>query len=712
MSNRIAKLHPESFFFTDAPQSLTQNTNQSFGPMLGNEINQYRTTSLFSVSGTVNANAICTGQVFLQPNNSDNSKINLILRPYKQPINGLSVKFFIYRGLEKSDFLQSDSSKLIGHSNIANASEFINVIWQQLKEFNDWDDNTANSQDFLSKWVGYDPASQANDDLIDKFFFKQSSFDAANSEINGFELPLISKGTQLGSFTNSFGIDIVLSDGDYFPVNSNYGYFFNLGFARHQENIIDINNKPNDFAEKQYKEIVNKFIDPSAYYGLHCKDNGKVWLSQSNNTDPLLKTGQAIYNDLMAPFMTKNNVYIYVQEHLGRTLNYFSLYDNYLSPNKILKLGDSESTMSDMAYGHFNWPQIVYNENQNHTNDFNLICVQLGIRESEKALLWLELGDFYEQANSFLLPDDLNKNKDVEFDGYTKTIKFQVNNIIQNGNSENISSLIKLNYKGSQLTIPDEENETNLLIKDIDTLFGPLFIDQVISDKIDKSIKWSYSNTSKAIHRKIAGKSLPVVAKTLSIEDYLIYLNVDNGQSTQKRFLFESQIMDVGSNGINYLGKRNEGFMSAGSLPLGNTVGNNYLSLQNGTIEIRPFEGISEWINGIQIEKTSQNQVLNFYLGITYEEYESFLLNNNLNTLINASFYFREVGEDNNDRSFFCYSLEVIGEDSNGDLVIIKPESSVNVYSLDNIIFYSAMFSKYMISTKLSAKSMDFSLSI
>ena len=45
--------------------------------------------------------------VLVQPQTNDASKVNLILRPYIQPINGLNIKYFIYRGLNLSDFFSS-----------------------------------------------------------------------------------------------------------------------------------------------------------------------------------------------------------------------------------------------------------------------------------------------------------------------------------------------------------------------------------------------------------------------------------------------------------------------------------------------------------------------------------------------------------------------------------------------------------------------------
>ena len=60
-------------------------------------------------------------------------------------------------------------------------------------------------------------------------------------------------------------------------------------------------------------------MNPAAYYELHY-NSGKV--SVANGTDdPIVMENQQIFNDVVANFATENNVYIYLQNHLGRSYN-------------------------------------------------------------------------------------------------------------------------------------------------------------------------------------------------------------------------------------------------------------------------------------------------------------------------------------------------------------------------------------------------------
>ncbi|HUC83472.1 MAG TPA: hypothetical protein VMR70_21345, partial [Flavisolibacter sp.] len=86
----------QSHFFID-PSGVTQVAAQAFGPVAGNEANEFRLTSGFSCNGTAKAFAICKGIVLVQPQAGNTGKVNLVLRPFTQPFPGLNIKYFVYR---------------------------------------------------------------------------------------------------------------------------------------------------------------------------------------------------------------------------------------------------------------------------------------------------------------------------------------------------------------------------------------------------------------------------------------------------------------------------------------------------------------------------------------------------------------------------------------------------------------------------------------
>src|SRR3954465_9964217 len=101
-----------SFFAAEADLPL-QLATQAFGPVSGSTGTQYRLSSLFTESLTANpvmAHAVVSGKVLFLVSASGTSRYNIILRPSTQ-IPGLpAVKYFIYRGILKSDFLDGSNN--------------------------------------------------------------------------------------------------------------------------------------------------------------------------------------------------------------------------------------------------------------------------------------------------------------------------------------------------------------------------------------------------------------------------------------------------------------------------------------------------------------------------------------------------------------------------------------------------------------------------
>lgn len=82
--------------------SFNQLESQKFGAI---SESQFRTTSQISFIGLKKVFAICQGQIFIVPQEGSTTKVNLILRPYRQPIRELPIKYFIYRGLKEAILL-------------------------------------------------------------------------------------------------------------------------------------------------------------------------------------------------------------------------------------------------------------------------------------------------------------------------------------------------------------------------------------------------------------------------------------------------------------------------------------------------------------------------------------------------------------------------------------------------------------------------------
>ena len=159
--NVVPKIIAESHFFVEG-NSYSQQPGQAFGAISNT---QFRTTAKVSFSGQVYT--ICQGQVFIQPQTDDASKVNVLLRPFIQPIPGLSIKYFIYRGLSKSDFISGNTVAAEG------TTPFIDFIWNEFNKFYADDNSGQPIPQFLGKFIGFPEniGDQSSTDLIDKYLF-------------------------------------------------------------------------------------------------------------------------------------------------------------------------------------------------------------------------------------------------------------------------------------------------------------------------------------------------------------------------------------------------------------------------------------------------------------------------------------------------------------------------------------------------------------
>lgn len=312
---------PISHFFTDASQlSLPVSGNiatDAFGPVLGSETTKYRTTSIVRTSGAnpVKVFAICDGQVLVQPQTGDNTKVNLILKPSTSYFP-LKIKYFIYRGVNKSDLINANILKPVDNED-SNQPFFLRKLWEKFIAFNQpfYDQGVISTppDTFPAFLIGY---SESDDPKITmEYYFTRKIND------NFFQIPTCSIGDHLGNFSGQIGLDIVLDYGDYGLVNQEELFKLDLAFARLKENVLDTSNILSSTATKikRYKENIHQFIDPAAFWGSHI-ESGTIKLF---NNPAGIKTNSDIYSLLVSKYQTKNKLYLYIQGEKNRSYNYF-----------------------------------------------------------------------------------------------------------------------------------------------------------------------------------------------------------------------------------------------------------------------------------------------------------------------------------------------------------------------------------------------------
>ncbi|WP_199117320.1 hypothetical protein [Pedobacter sp. ASV28] len=343
--------NPKSYFYTEygslADAVAGNLATDAFGPVVGSETTQYRTTAvvrLLSPIQSAKVFAICKGRILIQPMEGDNTKINLILKPEGNDHAPIKIKYFIYRGINKSDLIDNSDSLI--------AKNISDPLQPKLLQ-NLWDDYTAYylpsgtvPSIFPAKRIGYNPIIQTNAMLIDTIF---------NTFIEGadtYQLPECNKGDYIGNFSGSLGLDIVLDYGDYQLENQEELFKLDLAYARKNEHVLDLGlisasaTMTKVDREKRYKEYIHQFIDAAAFWGSHIECGN---IKTSNGI--ILKTNTEIYSNILKKYQTKNNIYVYVKGERGRSYNYYNT-----SRKLLFDLTNQIPSDSNETYG---WPVLI-----------------------------------------------------------------------------------------------------------------------------------------------------------------------------------------------------------------------------------------------------------------------------------------------------------------------------------------------------------------
>lgn len=323
----MSQYNPTSHFFVDESKLaaiLPANyTADAFGPVTGSLTTKYRTSSFVRAvnASPVKVFAICDGQLFIQPVTGDATKLNLILKPSKT-FAPIKIKYFIYRGVRKSDLLGGVSGLSTYMANPdpsdPNQPKFLKKIWAKYTAFvtSITDPGTGDPlpepTEFYSADIGYDE-NQVGTVLLDHCFTKK---DISNPF---YEIPLCKEGEHIANFTTKMALDIVLDYGDYELVNQEQLFKLDLDFARKRDHFFDTTTITNFAKIKRYKEHVHQFLDPAAFWGSHIE----CGLIKTISTPDGICDNNFIYTSFLNKYQTRNKVYIYIQGEKNRSYNYY-----------------------------------------------------------------------------------------------------------------------------------------------------------------------------------------------------------------------------------------------------------------------------------------------------------------------------------------------------------------------------------------------------
>jgi hypothetical protein len=691
-SNTMPKFRGDSYFFIENGD-FTQSDLQRFGVI--DEFG-FRTTSLVTLTNK-KLISICSGQVFIQPQTGfEDTKVNLILKPYRQPINGLSIKYFIYRGLPKSSFV---AGSLVAD---ASASGFMAHIHS---EFNSLYGTLNPVPQFLAKYIGYpdETMNQDSADLIDAYFYKLSQTytnetgDITNSAFQ-FECPMIPAGIHLATVTGEVGLDIVLNAGDFYLENDSNPFQLNLAYARAQSFTLSVTNPTELYPTKLIKENCVRFLDAAAFYGLHAH-GGSIRLFQQNT----IESADDIYL-VIDGFHTKTKQYIYIQGERQRTYNF---YDYYLHPDSghSIKKGSFADNLTATGFGTSSWPLL---ESTNSANFY----LQLITDSNAGAVAFVKMGNLvsknelgFVRDTNLIQPPSEDENEPID-QNYSKLLHF----CFSASGSNALSSFVQMIYEGKEYVLttntpsvdPGEEptEPQPVFLKDLDDVFGLINAKSFYSVSSDLHFPTIEDHNLQLIHFPLSNGRTDVgtvVSKRsedaiMATEDEIVQrvtyetlLNTLNRKTSQ--FLKSSNTTkDVSSSSIKEFDPKTNNF---------------YQPEEPYYFKTTLFTDNGQTITGLTLETIDGTIPTKKILGITKEENQQLvdlIANEGLN---NVRVYFKEIFKDdlklnisNEGIGYKVYVLNVVGENLDGKLKLFDTTESIIIYCLDEYAFFSAKYSK------------------
>lgn len=697
------------YFFTEQNAFALTTVQQSFGPI---SENQFNITTRFSVSADKKAFSICKGVVLVQPS-VVSGKVNLILRPYNQPYPGLNIKYFIYRGLNRSDFFVGDLVKEIDASN----TDFVNKIRDDFESFysqglHDDQGQPIVKPGFTTKFIGYDedetiPLAR----LISDYFFKESQFVEAGGvfteeENTSFELPMIDGGKWLGNFSGpDCGIDVVLDYGDYKQEFDTGEFVFNLNYARAIYSSIELLAAETAVEKKLKREQIFQFMDIAAFYGLFVKE-GEVKVSDGAGGMVSI-TGVGIYTDLLGSFATKNNWYLYIQSDRTRSYNFYDRYVLAEDNSNNLKIGVAQDALNDAFYKELDWPLIITNANQTTgTTNKNHLFLKLITDNNVNAALYGQIGTIENaQQNNFCNADYLRLPLDAEGNYSNLTTTIHLSNPAVEGVM--VAGLTLLLYQGvvysyKSGTTTNENDEV------VDVYATPNFFDDVfdlikarplLQLNADAEFSKMTSQKLNLINHYYDKKQQGVSAvQTLVVND-VIETGVDE-TPTLARVTYITETIDVKANAVSPVGSVTTDTKTNPSA--GGTVSKSktYSLPEPYYCDLQLFTDSTQTITGLLLKTFDGTTPTKIILGLTQTENNFIKAILDVTALKNPRLFLIDLFEDGNELlspeniKYQKYKVALVGEKTDGTLELFYPTADVIVYSLDKNYHFSKGYSK------------------
>ena len=706
-----------SHFFIEQGAFTSNTLEQSFGPQSSSLFNL---TTQFTITANKKAYSICKGVLLLQPQTGNNDKVNLILRPFKQPFPGLDIKYFIYRGLKKSDFFTGNLIKTADST----TSDFINKINADFISFYTPLPTTPNGTPiqqppFTAAFIGYNE-SVVDTTLLSSFFFKESQFVEANSvfietQDSAFELPMIDEGNFLGNFAiGQCGIDVVLNYGDYKHDFDNGEFIFNLNYARKPFATIEIIATETNVQKKLKREQITQFIDIAAFYGLYFK-GGEIKITNASAV-VATKKEQLIYNEILTPFANKNKWYFYIQSDRTRSYNYYNNYVLAQDNSNNLKIGTTEATLANDYYKHQDWPLLIVSTSQAATpQNVNNLFLKLVTDNSINTMLYCHVGTLAnEQQNNFCDTDFLSQPPDVDGNYSNLTTTLHFTNPSSNG--EMIAGLTIVIYQGLKYlyksgTTTNENNEI------VNVFATPNFFDDVFDLiksqpllKLNADSEFSKMTSQKLnlINHYYDKKQQGISAvQTLTVND-IIETGIE-ATPTLARVTYTTETINLKANAVSPLGSITTDTKT--SVSAGGTIAKSktYTLPDTYYYSLQLFTDSTQTITGLKLKTYDGSTPTKIILGLTALENQVVKDIITVNpTIKNPRLFLIDLFDDGNELlspeniKYQKYKVALVAEKMDGSLELFLPATDIMVFSLDRKFHFSKGYSEFVKEVELS----------
>lgn len=341
-----------SIHFFIKPDNFFQCENQKFGPL---DNSSFRTNALFTINSDTEAYAVCNGHLLIFDNEGDESLVNLIILTSEDTPENFTpkVKYFIYRGLRRDNFMSGNSRSTYRIITITEAvSKGLSFMVSLLSK---------NPKLELSSLYCND-----NDGVIHNVFLENF-------------VP-VKKGTFLGFYKKISGINpafgVVLNDQSYLPST------INIEFANSKDHkiLVSFNSSFNPGDEKPdvlaQREKIHLFMDPAAFWAIQ----NNTGISTINSSDKITYNANdhpnEFYSKFIEKFYTKKFFYIDIRNFLDYSLNYYkdqAESGNNLSYNIGARTVDQNTTFISSSYYTNYWPIKIIELPETGNNNFTIL---------------------------------------------------------------------------------------------------------------------------------------------------------------------------------------------------------------------------------------------------------------------------------------------------------------------------------------------------